>query len=134
MDVNAAYMRNVAATTNGQTAGSDEYEIVKSGGEFDMKLGVDKTIRSETTTLFYRQEISSEQYGNMMFGYTGRALGLPNLVLAVGALVVAPDKGHELSEDLPDILYGCALYDAKYGGENPADLPRSDSYLTWRAD
>ena len=109
--------------------GQVQYEWLKKvnhEGDWDIKLrkSWDKTFGgsypgSPTSQVVLYGELSThEQMGNIMYGYTGRCIGLADIVLYSGSFFAAPQQniqnlGAELS-DWGSIATGINLYDSKH--------------------
>jgi RHS repeat-associated protein len=117
------------------------YGLVRAGGLWDLKLK--KTglpVNTKYIPFPGGPRISREDYGNIHFGYTGRALGLPSWLLKAGstAAQVMAAIGitkpladafiavvHDVHGDWPQVSRGIGLYPS---------LGRSDgyNYYTWK--
>ena len=99
-------------------SGLNFYNWVRNGGEWDLK----QQSQYQGTFTFNDRTVQGQDLGNINFGYTGKALGLPNSVLLLGAGVaqikagtstipgVLVSNGDDLRDQL-NIMYGIMLYE-----------------------
>jgi len=60
--------------------------MVPRGKPWDLKLAADEDYRLIKYIPFHGSTISPEDFGNVLFGYTGRSLGIPGVVLINGSM------------------------------------------------
>ena len=99
------------------SSGKQFYNKVKNKGEWDLK----QKPEYQGTFKFNDQTVQAQDIGNINFGYTGKALGLPDSVLLSGAGVaqilagtsnfsfVMASNGDDLRDQM-FIMYGIMLY------------------------
>ena len=99
-------------------SGLDFYNKVRNHGEWDLK----QYPEYQGTFQFNGMTVQGQDLGNIHFGYTGKALGLPDSVLLAGAGVAQIIAGTSTfpsvmtcyGDDLRDhiyIIYGIMLYE-----------------------
>ena len=102
-------------------SGLQFYNKVRNGGEWDLK----QFPEYQGTFQFNEMVIQGQDIGNINFGYTGKALGLPTQILLIGAGVaqiragtskfsfVMASNGDDLRDQIY-IMYGIILYNADH--------------------
>lgn len=124
MRKNAAIVKKTTAKDGLISSGFQFYEKVRNKGEWDYK----QKSEYQDTFLFRGAPVQAQDLGNLNFGYTGKALGLPDDVLLTGAGIAQIKAGNSTfsfvmashGDDLRDqmfIQYGIWLYENEHPWE-----------------
>ena len=120
---NASTVKETTKNEGLIASGQQFYNKVRNQGEWDLK----QLPEYQGTFKFNDRVIQDQDFGNINFGYTGKALGLPDSVLLVGAGIAQIKAGTSNfsyimasnGDDLRDqyyIVYGIMLYNEDNGG------------------
>ncbi len=93
------------------------YNAVRSRGPWDLKMTVNWKYRQSQSFIMLGRRITAEQFGNIHFGYVGRAGGFSYGALAVGSYLWAAFKTKTQMDEANDrkwIKWGYDLY-GQYG-------------------
>ena len=121
---NANTVKNTTKNKGFIESAKQFYNKVRNKGEWDLK----QLPEYQGTFQFNEFVIQAQDIGNINFGYTGKALGLPDSVLLIGAGVaqilagtsnfsfIMASNGDDLRDQIY-IMYGIMLYNE----DNPED-------------